>query len=397
VLTALLLVPAVATAFPQFVNDTSIKHCSERGNCACDCSWATPSKCGQDDGSCCWDCCCEPSPTPPSPSSVAPDIHRVGNKIVDRRTGKGAVLKGVAMMGGEYMCVSSQTAFDGPADASVVDGMAKWGINAIRLPMNEDCWLGINGAKLSGKAYSDRFVEFVELLLSRGFVVVLDLHWTSTTSALARGQDLFMSPNSLKFWASVASHPVLHNRAGVVFELFNEPHDTESETLTPSCFLEGKDCQFAGYNQAVSAIRTTANATNLVLFAGKNWNFDLGWLMQNFPSDPMDNCAASWHPYEFKCRYFDCQKGTEALTASYPIFVTEWSPGYPQSNKAPPLPDEYSSRMLKWSDDNPSTVMLFPWVWNPGSGSERLNSAAGDYTGNVPNAWGKEYKAWLHK
>lgn len=79
-----------------------------------------------------------------SAAAPAPDVHRVGNKIVDRRTGQPVVLKGMAMMGGEYMCVKAHGIFAGPANASVVDGMAKWGINAIRLPMNEDCWLGLN-------------------------------------------------------------------------------------------------------------------------------------------------------------------------------------------------------------------------------------------------------------
>ena len=47
-------------------------------------------------------------------------------------------------------------------------------------------WLGIHGAypKFSGKAYQDRFVEFTELLLGHGFVVVLDLHWTNSTVRL---------------------------------------------------------------------------------------------------------------------------------------------------------------------------------------------------------------------
>ena len=69
-------------------------------------------------------------------------------------------------------------------------GMARWGINAIRLPMNEDCWLGLNGAnpKTSGAIYQSAFVTFVEQLLASGFVVVLDLHWTShTTGVRARG------------------------------------------------------------------------------------------------------------------------------------------------------------------------------------------------------------------
>ena len=42
----------------------------------------------------------------------------------------------------------------------------------------------------------------------------------------------------------------------------------------------------------------------------------------------------------------------------------------------------------------PSTVALFPWVWNPGGGAERVNSAASDYSGNKPTAWGNQYKAW---
>lgn len=49
------------------------KYCGARGGCDCDCSWASPSTCGQDDGSCCWGCCCQgPSPTPPSPTPPWP-------------------------------------------------------------------------------------------------------------------------------------------------------------------------------------------------------------------------------------------------------------------------------------------------------------------------------------
>ena len=172
--------------------------------------------------------------------SAAPDLHRVGNRLMDKTTGEVVHLKGMAMMGGEYSCVHGQSVFAGPADISVVEGMAKWGINAIRLPMNEDCWLGLHGvdAKYSGKAYQDRFVEFTELLLSHGFVVVLDLHWTNSTGGLALGQDFLMSRDSPRFWASVAAHPALKSRPGVVFELFNEPHQGEvRETLFGVTFI----------------------------------------------------------------------------------------------------------------------------------------------------------------
>merc|ERR1711920_671495 len=42
--------------------------CTARGGCHCDCSWASGSTCGHDDGSCCFACCCGGAgPSPPSP------------------------------------------------------------------------------------------------------------------------------------------------------------------------------------------------------------------------------------------------------------------------------------------------------------------------------------------
>ena len=51
---------------------------------------------------------------------------------------------GVDRMGTEYSCLSGNT-FDGPADQASVSAMLSWKINIVRVPMNEDCWLGING------------------------------------------------------------------------------------------------------------------------------------------------------------------------------------------------------------------------------------------------------------
>jgi hypothetical protein len=50
------------------VNSTASQQCSARGGCECDCSWASPSSCQNDDGSCCWACCCGSSPSPPTPT-----------------------------------------------------------------------------------------------------------------------------------------------------------------------------------------------------------------------------------------------------------------------------------------------------------------------------------------
>ena len=79
-------------------------------------------------------------------------FRRHGNKLVDD-AGATVRLKGVGYMGTEYECVSeSGRIFSGPADAKIITAWKSWGINAVRLPMNEDCWLGINGAPVAATA-----------------------------------------------------------------------------------------------------------------------------------------------------------------------------------------------------------------------------------------------------
>ena len=35
--------------------------------------------------------------------------------------------------------------FDGPVDDASIDAIKSWNMNAVRVPMNEHCWLNING------------------------------------------------------------------------------------------------------------------------------------------------------------------------------------------------------------------------------------------------------------
>jgi hypothetical protein len=335
--------------------------------------------------------------------STAPDVMRKGNMLIDRKTGTAVVLKGVPYMGGEYMCAHGAGIFNGPSNQTIVDAWKDWGINAVRLPMNEDCWLGINGvpAKFSGTNYQQAFKDFTSLLLANGIVVVLDLHWTNhTEGGLAIGQDLMLSETSVKFWADVASQPEFKDIPGVVFELFNEPHGFYySPHLPSSCFLDGQNCGdsyqgFVGYNNATRAVRETANASNLILYGGPNWDFQLDWLLEpgHMPTDPLSNFAISWHPYEkkqwssFTCSDFKCENLTTPITKEYPMLVTEWGPL--DANAV----DAYVTNVYSWADAHPGSVHIFPWVWHPGK--VWLLQADSDYYGSKPSAWGESYKVW---
>jgi hypothetical protein len=53
------------------------------------------------------------------------------------------------------MCVQNRGIFDGPVDDAAIDAIKSWNMNAVRVPMNEHCWLNITGvpSQYSGNNY----------------------------------------------------------------------------------------------------------------------------------------------------------------------------------------------------------------------------------------------------
>src|ERR1700682_5965508 len=98
----------------------------------------------------------------------------VGNHLVDN--GNVVVFRGVNRSGAEYACFQGWGFFDGPSDDASIAAIAAWGSNAVRVPINEDCWLGINGINpaYSGANYRSAITGFVSRLRAHGLYVVID-------------------------------------------------------------------------------------------------------------------------------------------------------------------------------------------------------------------------------
>jgi hypothetical protein len=82
---------------------------------------------------------------PAAASGGAPELRIEGNRFMDER-GAPFRLLGVNRMGAEYNCVSplwtaeqSRNWFDGPIDDRTITTMTSWKMNAVRLPLNEQC------------------------------------------------------------------------------------------------------------------------------------------------------------------------------------------------------------------------------------------------------------------
>jgi hypothetical protein len=164
-----------------------------------------------------------------SAASVPLSIAVQGNHFVNG-AGQTVRLLGVDHPSLEYACEEGYAYNDGMMDAADAAAIASWRATAVRLPLNEDCWLGINGQPsnsqhpqpaLTVAGYRQAVQSYVTQLNNAGLYVILDLHWTAPGTIVADGQRPMPDSHSTDFWTSVAT--TFASNPAVVFDLFNEP------------------------------------------------------------------------------------------------------------------------------------------------------------------------------
>ena len=318
----------------------------------------------------------------------APGIKIVGNQFVTTSagtlgtksvtSGEAVVLRGVNVSGSEYSCLgdgsadNSATVWDSsnlPASTSdyqaVVNGMINdWHANVVRIPLNEDCWLGVptsdQSTMLYGSSYITPIVNFINVANASGMVAEVDLHvggGPELVKASSNQIDSFpaMDTNySLQFWQSVAAQ--FKNNPAVIFNLTNEPEFLGSGSTAAAdwtCYLNGgcnttacsnNSCEgpngsgntwnVEGVASVVKAVRNTektysTNGTShVIIIAGLDYSNELDdWLTYVPPNlSSMTNVAAGVHIYyDLDCETASCWSTQEGgiLAAGYPVVIDE--------------------------------------------------------------------------
>ncbi len=227
-------------------------------------------------------------------SRIVSGIQVQGNKLIDDSTGKEVVLQGFSKAGTEFQCVSGDAIFDGPVDDIMIQHMLNWNINAVRIPLNEQCWLGVNGIKpeYSGKNYINAVTDFVKRINNHGMYVILDLHFSAPGTVLAKEASVMAdTDHSVPFWSQMANH--FKNMPDVIFDLFNEPYlDRTSGSDAWKCFRDGGKCpgvdfDVAGYQTLVDTVRKTGSK-NVVMIGGLSFSNDLSKWLSFRPVDPLN-------------------------------------------------------------------------------------------------------------
>ena len=309
-------------------------------------------------------------------SPAAPQLKVAGNELV-AASGTQFTLRGVDRSGTEYECVQGYGIFAGPADQASVTAMKSWGINAVRLPLNEDCWNGESNVKAaySGKNYRTAIENYVHLLNANGMVVILDLHWSDgrytgaaagCSSAQARCQTPMPdSAHALPFWTSVAE--TFKGNDAVIFDLFNEPYPDRvfsSAAVAWRCWANGgAACRpgisypVAGMQTLVSAVRRTG-ANNVLMLGGLAFSNNLTRWLRYRPADPDRNLVASWHSYNFnRCSTRACWTRQIAPVIKH-VPVVAGEIGASDCSAA------YITSLMTWLDSRSASYLA--WSWNPG-------------------------------
>jgi endoglucanase len=340
-------------------------------------------------------------------------ISIVGNHFVDG-SGHTIRLLGVNHTSAEYGCVDGFGYDDGHFDNKDAAAIASWGANAVRIPLNEDCWLGINGQPNSNEGadpalteagYRHEITTYVADLNAHGIYAILDLHWTAPGNQVAlEQQPMPDQDHSPAFWSSVAS--TFKKNPAVVFDLFNEPYDptdmrsgsdkNASDKVTWDCWETGTQpdavgggapadpCftqaydennnpttryQVAGLQTLLDAIRHTG-ARQPVLAGGLDFANDLGdndngaaW-MDHAPDDPLNQEAASFHNYMGEgCGNATCWKATIAPIAKHvPVVTGEFDEDNFDESKCHEKHSTFDARYMKWADSAGVSYLAWGWI-----------------------------------
>jgi len=309
-----------------------------------------------------------------------------GNHLVDG-SGRTVRLLGVNRSGTEYACIQGFGFFDGPSDDASIQSIVGWHANAVRVPLNEDCWLAINGAPAAyaGSAYQLAISGFVTRLRAHNLYPILELHWSAPGAQQATSQQPMPDrDHSVTFWSQVANF--YKTDLSVVLELFNEPFpDSNRDTDAAwACWRDGGTCpgfsyQAAGMQELVDAVRATG-AQNVILLGGVQYSNALSQWLTHKPNDPTGNLAASWHIYNFNlCSDGACYDAHAGLVAQQvPVVATEIGEDDCMGSFITPL--------MSWLDGHGGSYLA--WTWDTWGGCLVLIT---NYNGTPNGMYGQTF------
>jgi hypothetical protein len=371
------------------------------------------------------------SPGPvPTPSPPMNGLVVSGNRLLDG-TGKQVQLRGVNRAAFESACAwtpaSTAALADGPTDAASVDAMVAWKINTVRVALNAQCWLGVNGLPGRGSAsdYQQAIKQYVALLRSKGMYVILESHVTAPGVHPSNEIDYMPdADHSPLFWTQVAG--AFKTDGGILFDPINEIRLADWNNPSPStgagpkghwrCWRDGCTLtsvypglgvfQAAGMQSLVDAIRG-AGATQPIMLGGLNFTKDQSQLMDYLPNDKA--LIIDLHAYDFaynggSAGFDSVFNQSLSIAQKLPLVIGELGETECDvtNGSGAPFTHHVLYDVLDRAQTSGTIIGVLGWTWNAGGGWSCPTGPNGEggpllirsYDG-TPTTLGTEFKTWF--
>jgi len=328
-----------------------------------------------------------PSPSSPGSSPPAPGagMHVSGNKLLNA-AGDQVLFHGVNVSGTEYACIQGYGIFDGSSDDAAVAAIRSWNSNTVRVLLNEDCWLGINGVKAAygGANYRQAIIDFVKRIEAHGMYAEISLMWGAPGSQQATYQPAAPdADHSPTVWAQMAQ--TWKDDPKVVLAPWGET------TVDANCFLNGGNCgadfngtpyTSAGMQQAVDVMRGNGWGGPIVI-PGIDYANNLTQWLSHKPNDPLNQLMAEAHIYgKNTCGTAACMDSQYGpVAAQVPLILGEFGETYDDSSCGA----TNANAFMNWSDAH--DVGYEAWTWNTwGTCGSLISNEDGTPKGTYGNA-----------
>ena len=305
--------------------------------------------------------------------ATAQALHVAGNQLENAK-GQAVVMHGVNIDGMEGWGKSGGGLL---YDQDVIDQVQSaltaaisWNANLIRLPINQDFWLGLDPGVTSASYIAD-----VDALVSQaskaGVHVMLVAKVTDggTGNPLLESGDYSLPDNNTaQFWKSVAAHYA--KNPAVMFDLFNEPGHYNASysqwkdgTTNFSENVDGNQITYAspGLEGLIEAIRgIPGSCQNIIAAEGLNYSQDFSAIGSaiiagNGLTDSANELIYSAHIYPGTVP--DASQTASlnsviptSIASRYPIYIGEWGADVNPGPEGVPAPSAqaWNQNMLNW-------------------------------------------------
>lgn len=346
------------------------------------------------------------------PSSTGLKVS--GNRLVDDN-GNTIKLRGVQYTGAfEWGCSHSPGGDGARLTQTQVNELLSWHINAVRVGIAEDCWLGINGMPygMTASQYQQHVKAWLDLLHQNHIYTEVSLMYAAPGTTLSTVQNPMPDEDhSPAFWTSIANY--LKSEPMTFFGIYGEPHPPFSGENAWSCWRNGgSNCPSvtdgttgahyaaAGMQELVNDIRNTGASLPLSV-GGINWATDLSAWLTNKPTDPQNQLVAEYHQYpgDEGCyvagdisvaNNSSCWNQTLApITQQVPLFNGEAG----EFAHSDTCSWTYLPTWLTWAEAHGVSYTL--WKWGLGNGPCQNMALVTDQGSTPSPIYGQGYKSWL--